>query len=421
MKGTINFSIRKLKNGKASIQVIHSFGRGNEVRYSTGHYINSIKYWNEEKQRVKNVIAQSNASKINTFLNVTVVKISKGLDDLHFENPNYVKKDVKKLFDIIFSKAKAVSNTTPTLIECYKWYIEYFSTNPNPATKKPLSNGTIRSFKTSLKKFEIFSKKKGGIDYNDISMELYEDFIEHLRNQDYSNNYISNHIKNLKTILNYSFSRGYHTNTVHKRREFAKPSENVNAIYLTVEELQKLKRLQLPTGQEISRDLFLIGAYTGLRVSDFNRLSKENLEHLGGKYYFKIETKKTSQPLLIPCHPVTLKIIEKYGFAPPPKKPDQHINRDLKIIGKAAKLNEEIEVTKTIGGKKKTKKYKKYQLLTTHTARRSFCTNAYKAGMPTLDIMTISGHQTERVFYEYIKASSLERAKRIGNHPFFNN
>jgi integrase len=419
MKGTLNFSIRQLKSGKASIQVIHSFGRGNEVRYSTGLYIDSAKHWNYEKQRVKNVIAQSNASNINKFLNLKVVKISKALEDLYFEKPNYDRKEVKKIFDLIFGKSKAVSNSTPNLVECYKWYIKYYTTNPNPYTKRPLSNGTIRSFKTSLKKFEIYSKKKGGVDYEDITMELYEDFIEHLRAQDYSNNYISNHIKNLKTILNYSFSRGYHTNTVHKRREFAKPNESVDAIYLNAEELKQLERLQLPTGQEISRDLFLIGAYTGLRVSDFNRLSKENLDYLGGKYYFKIETKKTSQPLLIPCHPVTLKIIEKYNFAPPPKKPDQHINRDLKIIGKQAKLNEEIEITKTIGGKRKTKTYKKHQLLTTHTARRSFCTNAYKAGMPTLDIMTISGHQTERVFYEYIKASSLERAKRIAEHPFF--
>src|SRR5690606_28641914 len=97
---------------------------------------------------------QTNASKINKFLNEKVLNISKGLDDLHFENPNYSKKDVKRLFDEIFGKTKTISKTTPTLIECYKWYIEYFSSNPNPATKKPLSNGTIRSFKTSLKKFE---------------------------------------------------------------------------------------------------------------------------------------------------------------------------------------------------------------------------------------------------------------------------
>tara|TARA_R100000353_G_scaffold43121_1_gene34513 strand:+ start:57748 stop:59013 length:1266 start_codon:yes stop_codon:yes gene_type:complete len=420
MKGTLNYKIRELKSGKASIQIVHSFGRGKEVRYSTGQSIDSPDYWNENKQRVRNLTVQKNANLINSFLNKKLPQIEDGLKKLFFENPNYDKKEVKALFDEVFGKSKKVDRSIPTLIECYKWYYEHFAVNPNPVTKKPLADGTLRSLKTSYKIFEIYSKKCGGINYEDISMDFYDEFLTYLRSKEFSNNYISNHIKNLKTILNYSLSRGYHNNLTHKRREFAKPKESVDSIYLSLDELKKLENLKLTKSQEVSRDLFLIGAYTGLRVSDFNRLSKENLEFLEGKYYFKIESQKTSQPLLIPCHPVTLEIIKKYGFAPPPRKPDQHINKDLKIIGAEAKFNEDVVITKTIGGKKKTFNYKKYQLLTTHTARRSFCTNAYKSGMPTLDIMTISGHQTEKVFYDYIKASSFERAKRIGDHPFFN-
>ncbi|MAN58813.1 MAG: hypothetical protein CMC08_03130 [Flavobacteriaceae bacterium] len=420
MKGTLNFSIRKLSSGKASIQIIHSFGRGNEVRYSTGHSLESPTYWNNEKQRVKNILAQPNAHKINAFLNDLVVKLSKGLEELHFKNPNYTRKEVKILFDTISGKKTINSNNTPSLLECYDWYIEYFTTNPNPVTKKPLSYGTLKSFKTSLNIFKDYIKKNGEVNYEDISMQFYEDFIKYLRGKDFSNNYIGNHIKNLKTILNYSFSRGYHNNTVHKRREFAKPKESVDAIYLNVDELQQLEKLQLPKGQAVSRDLFLIGAHTGLRVSDFNRLSKENLEFIDERYYFKIESKKTSKLLMIPCHPMIEKIIKKYNDSPPPKKHDQHINRDLKIIGKKAGFDDDVIITKTKGGKKQSETFKKYELLSTHTARRSFCTNAYKAGMPAIDIMAISGHQTEKVFYEYIKASSLERAKRIASHPFFN-
>lgn len=420
MRGTLNFAIRKLSSAKVSIQVIHRFGRNNEIRYSTGQFINSPEYWNELKQRVKNVKAQPDAFKINRFLDRLALQIGGELEDLFYANPSYEKKDVKRILNKIFGKSNKEGAQTPSLIECYRWYILHFSKNPNPTTRKPLSNGTIRSFKTSLKIFEEYIDCNGHLDYEDISMATYEDFVDYLKNKNYSNNYIANHIKNLKTILNYSLSRGYHNNTVHKRREFAKPNESVDTIYLTLDELKQIEQLQLPKGQSVSRDLFLIGAHTGLRVSDFNRLSKENLEYFDGRYYFKIDTQKTARSLLIPCHPVTLKIIENYGFAPPPRKLDQHINRDLKIIGEKAGLTSNVEITKTIGGKRKTLKFKKYELISTHTARRSFCTNAYKAGMPTLDIMTISGHQTEKVFYEYIKASSLERAKRIAEHPFFN-
>ena len=56
-----------------------------------------------------------------------------------------------------------------------------------------------------------------------------------------------------------------------------------------------------------------------------------------------------------------------------------------------------------------TKRVPKYQLIKTHTARRSFCTNAYKAGMDCLDIMALSGHTTEKSFLRYIKVTQEER------------
>ena len=56
-------------------------------------------------------------------------------------------------------------------------------------------------------------------------------------------------------------------------------------------------------------------------------------------------------------------------------------------------------VHRTEGGQTMTKRVPKYQLIKTHTARRSFCTNAYKAGMDCLDIMALSGHTTDCLLY----------------------
>ncbi len=420
MKGTLNYTIRIIKGSRASIQIVHRFGRRNEVRYSTGHIIMSKDNWDMGKQRVRSIIAETNASKINQFLDKKAHLIGKELSSLFFDNPNYTKADVINLLDRVFEKSHKTENKTPTLIEAYDWYIDYFAINPNPTTLRPLSNGTIRSFKTSKRIFKKYSKTQGGLDYEDITMDFYKDFLTYLRGLKHSNNYIANHIKNLKTILNFSFSRGYHTNTTYKRREFAKPFENVDAIFLNLEELKAIENLNLPKGQDVSRDLFLIGAHTGLRVSDFNNLKKENIKSIDGRYYIEIESKKTKTRLLIPCNSTTLKIIKKYDYAPPPQKKEQNINRDLKIIGEKAEIIDEIVISKTIAGKIKKEPFFKYQLISTHTARRSFCTNAYTAGMPTLDIMTISGHQTEKVFYNYIKATSLEKAKKIAEHSFFN-
>jgi hypothetical protein len=78
---------------------------------------------------------------------------------------------------------------------------------------------------------------------------------------------------------------------------------------------------------------------------------------------------------------------------------------------------EVIEQTK--GGRKVVYKRLKYEMIKTHTARRSFCTNAYLTKMDTLDIMALSGHKTETDFLKYIKVKGKERAKRLAEHEFF--
>jgi hypothetical protein len=64
--------------------------------------------------------------------------------------------------------------------------------------------------------------------------------------------------------------------------------------------------------------------------------------------------------------------------------------------------NKIIEETKT-----------KYAWVSSHTARRSFCTNEYLAGTPSDLIMSISGHKTEKAFKKYIKADKMKKASMI--------
>ena len=99
--------------------------------------------------------------------------------------------------------------------------------------------------------------------------------------------------------------------------------------------------------------------------------------------------------------------------------PDQQINYKIKDVCENAGIDELASTTKTIGGQKITKKGFKFDLVKTHTARRSFCTNAYLSGMNPIDIMQISGHSSVKTFLNYIKADALHKAVKIGTHPFF--
>jgi integrase len=170
---------------------------------------------------------------------------------------------------------------------------------------------------------------------------------------------------------------------------------------------------------ENARDLFLIGANTGLRVSDFNRLTEANIFEEDGKQYFNLITQKTSKQVAIPINWMVSEILNNHNGIPPKRMDNQHINYGVKHLGKLAGLDKEETKIYTKGGKKVIRTFKQYQLICNHTARRSFCTNAYLSDMPTVDIMAISGHSTEKVFYSYIKIDHIGKAKKISKHNFF--
>jgi integrase len=88
------------------------------------------------------------------------------------------------------------------------------------------------------------------------------------------------------------------------------------------------------------------------------------------------------------------------------------MNEYLKEIAKMLEcLHELTPISFTKKGQKMTVNHPKWEMVTTHTARRSFATNEYKAGTPTISIMAITGHKTEKSFLKYIKATPKEHAQ----------
>jgi integrase len=95
------------------------------------------------------------------------------------------------------------------------------------------------------------------------------------------------------------------------------------------------------------------------------------------------------------------------------------MNLYLKELCQRASITERVEVSRTKGGFRDTRTLEKWELITTHTARRSFATNAFLAGVPTINIMKITGHKSESVFLKYIKISTEQNALMLLNHPHF--
>jgi integrase len=128
-----------------------------------------------------------------------------------------------------------------------------------------------------------------------------------------------------------------------------------------------------------------------------------------------IRQQKTDNPVQIPIHPVFREIWERYGGLPLVIS-NQKFNDHIKDVCKAARINETVLKSITKGGKRITTSYKKWQLVSSHTARRSFATNLYRQGFPSIGIMSITGHKTETAFLKYIKVGKEEHAEMLMKH-----
>lgn len=97
-----------------------------------------------------------------------------------------------------------------------------------------------------------------------------------------------------------------------------------------------------------------------------------------------------------------------------PKIPtDQHYNREIKKVCKLANINDKVMAETKKENLTVTAPVEKHELITSHTARRSFATNLYRRGIPSTQLMFLTGHKTEDAFMRYIKVGKEDNAKDV--------
>lgn len=157
------------------------------------------------------------------------------------------------------------------------------------------------------------------------------------------------------------------------------------------------------------RDHFIISCYLGQRYSDMIRLTEENFRG-AAKDSFKSLQKKTTNNAFVSFHklygkyPERLRsLLEKYNFKAPFTGDLANYNRYLHLLCKYIGFDEEIKFEyKDKRNGLVTKTFKKYQLISSHTARRSFITNAVKRNVNVEQIKCASGHTSDSSFRKYV-------------------
>lgn len=409
---TVKFNLRGKDATKPQPIYLIFRDKGEKLTYATGFKV-LPKHWNDTKGRVKNVNQVENRDEINSFLDKLEAGIKKEVARLRNESKPVTKDAVKEHLEILAGNKKPADNSFFGFVERF---IEESPHRINPTTGQKIHSRTIQKYNTTFSKLKDFAEYTGKTpDFENIGLEFYQDYTAYLNQiRKHSTNTIGKEIQTIKVFLNAATDRGINQNTTFKSHRFKVVSEESEAVYLDEMELSQLAALDLSdnTRLERVRDLFLVGCWTGCRFSDVTRISPYNIK--GGMIH--IEQQKTGNKVAIPLHPVVKSVWEKYGQSFPNEISNQRFNEYIKEVCKLAGLTATEHKAITKGGIKRTKAHKKYELITSHTARRSFATNLYKSGFPAISIMQITGHKTEKAFLRYIKVTPQEHAKLLQAH-----
>ena len=308
------------------------------------------------------------------------------------------------------------------------------------------SKSTIYHWKQVVDKVLDFHKKYP-FTWDDIDQRLIVKFVDYLEKDDLNLQTIQKLMKDFKKLIKDAGIEGIHDNFRARDLNFTiavGENDKSTQVYLTTKELQGLYDMKLSGTEELVRDVFLIGCFTGQRVSDYGRIEPEwfGKTHNGVKV-IRLQQKKTGNKVCIPIVGNQLKtLLKKYDYCVP-KISDQEIDRTIKDICERLsatipslavkektilKKQEKIALyTNKDGGRQlfeineKGECIKhKWALITSHTARRTCITNMYlakksdgSAKYTLAERMSVSGHKSESEYIKYIKCSLDEVAEMV--------
>ena len=430
-------------NSKAPTPINCALNKGNfRKKIAIGETI-LPKWWDIENERAIEDNRQKKAEKaLSKRVNRSLSHIRERLDEVigeyigldklspnHTDGDDYIQEVFEKAKSIINGNAEEeqkkdkASRQTPT--EFFQIFIDKWSKTPNPRTGIIPKKETIVNYKNTLRRYKEFIHDNNLKDtfaiFDEDFQAKFDDYL--INEQELTMNSIAGSHSQLKTMLRVAFDRGLLKNTSFKK--WTSKSVKFTKIYLTDAELTKLHNLKLTNkikkdkkiGKEShieeSKDLFIISARTGLRYSDLTHLDTATWNMEEGKESLTILIKKTNGRLTIPLHTNVIEIYNKYGGNLPKVVDKSKYNLHIRKCAEIAEINENIESFTWVKGRPQIKNFKKYQLISSHTGRRSFATNLYLVCKSASYTMSLTGHTSEENFRRYICVNQAEMAEML--------
>lgn len=450
---------RKTANGKQPINMFYSF-YGQRLQYYCGHRIEPKFY--KVKDGKGNPIDRSDVNKIISDSAPYSTQIKNDLKQIALDVQNIANQakanKIPVTKELLRSELDKIHKHKEEIIEAketfnFTSFFEKIITDSKSGARvmhkgknqgQRYSHNAIKNYGTTLSAVKRFmaAKRLKKLDFEDINKSFYEAFKKFCyADEEKEVSTFSGYIKDIKSMMNEAREHGHQSSDGHKASSFILPSYEADTIYLNDEQIELISKFDFSDSAKYIthfaparkgrkselfdkkgnrllveekvfypvldkvRDLFLIGAYTGLRFGNFTTLKAKDIQGA----FIKVKQIKTGAPVTIPIMQKLKPVLEKYK-EDLPTITNQRFNTYIKLVAKEVGLNSIVSSKNFRGNVESVTEAPLYTLISSHTCRRSYATNMFRKGVPSMLIMSATGHATESSFLKYIRATNEDKA-----------
>jgi integrase len=401
------YFLRKQGKGDPVIvfELFDSRFKGRRFMYSTGHHCPAGQ-WDKRKQRTRNQAINKHLD----FIQNTV----KEFIDARFDRLTLSREDLKEWIishlkdDIQDRHAREIAKTGEQ--DFFKTWKEIIETTKRP-DGQPLRYNTAKQKRYTKTLLQTYAAEMNTqLTFDSFSIRFYHMLDKWMIDRGLNGNSRGQHFKEIKAVLAQAIERDIPVNMDFKKRSWRVIKTTPDAVFLNSVEIRKILLQKLPDNLSRHRDIFIMACFVGARHSDWHQIREENIIKDGNKEILRYRQTKTGDVVHVPLHPVVRMILSKYK-TPPDVISGQKFNKAIKEIARRCKLG-----TCSLNGEV----IEKAEAISTHTARRSFATNAYLSrSMDVRQIMNCTGHKTEAAFLAYLKLDGRDLATLAAESKFF--
>lgn len=294
------------------------------------------------------------------------------------------------------------------------YWIKNYATKWKTAARKNMSSVLLSQYVSFIGIFKDYEKNSNRkLEMRTLTQEEIYLFLEYLQGLNYSTSTVGRFLGRVRFFCNRATDLKFDVCSDHSQNFFFDEEDEIDGVYLDESEINKIINYDFSFDEnlETTKDNFILGVYSGLRSSDL----LTNLDISDFKDgYLKLTTQKTKTKVVIPIHDRVKQVIKKYHGMLPPKQTNSIFNKNIKIVCQICDIDNQMEgkVFDKIKKRKVKKVYYKYQLISCHTIRRSFCSNM-RGKISDETLCKILSWSTSKMISIYDKTSNLTHANNL--------